>query len=248
MKYTYLLIDFLSVLVPFLFSFHPKFEFYRQWKTLFPAMFIAAALFIPFDIYFTYLHVWGFNPAYVSGYYICNLPVEELLFFLCIPYSCLFTYDCLTVLFSKDIPLKSVNIFTGILIGFCLLMVVMFHKHAYTFFAFALMGILLFTAQFVLKITWITKFYYTYAILLLPFLIVNGLLTGTGLKAPIVWYNNAENMNLRILTIPVEDFFYGMSLVLLNLLIFKLVSAKFYNDNISRQVIKYSENSNNKSE
>jgi len=248
MKYTYLLIDLLSVLVPFLFSFHPKFKFYRQWNALFPAMFISAALFIPFDIYFTYLRVWGFNPSYVSGYYISNLPVEELFFFFCIPYSCLFTYHCLGDLFNKDIPLKAVNIFTGILIGFCFLMVVVFHTHAYTFFAFALTGVLLFVTQFVIKIKRIIKFYYTYAILLLPFLIVNGLLTGTGLKAPIVWYNNAENMNLRILTIPIEDVFYGMSLVLLNLLIFNYYSAKFCNDNISRQVVKYSKNSNNKSE
>ncbi|CAN5243223.1 hypothetical protein BH09BAC6_BH09BAC6_00410 [soil metagenome] len=231
MKYTYLLIDLLSLLVPLLFSFHPKIKFYRQWRTLFLAIIVTSFLFIPFDIYFTYLKVWGFNPAYISGYYISNLPVEEILFFICIPYSCLFTYHCLSALFSKEIPGKAFNIFTGILIGFSLLMAVIFYNQAYTLFAFALTATSLCIAQFVAKVKWLPRFYCTYAILLLPFLIVNGLLTGTGLKAPIVWYNNTENMNLRILTIPVEDVFYGLALILLNLLIFKTINQKHYYHN-----------------
>ena len=244
MKYTYLLIDLLSVLIPFLFSFHPKFKFYRQWNALFPAMFISAALFIPFDIYFTYLGVWGFNPSYVIGYYISNLPVEEVLFFFCIPYSCLFTYNCLSVLFRKEVPVKAVNLFTAILIGSCVLLAAMFHRHDYTVFAFSILAILLFTAQFIIKVSWLSKFYFTYLILLIPFLIVNGLLTGTGLKAPIVWYNNTQNMSLRILTIPVEDIFYGMALILINLLLFKALNHKFYNKNKSiRAVLKSPVNS-----
>ena len=245
MKYTYLLIDMLSLLVPFLFSFHPKLKFYRHWKTLFPAILITAVLFVPFDIYFTKLKVWGFNPAFVSGVYISNLPVEELLFFLCIPYSCLFTFHCLSPLFDKAIPVRIINIVTATMIGSAMLMVAMFHDHAYTAFAFALTAVLLFAAQFVLKVKWLTKFYYTYSILLIPFLIVNGLLTGTGLAAPVVWYNNAENMNLRILTIPLEDVFYGMALILFNLLVFKTLDEKLYEQRKTlRTVLKYPEITN----
>lgn len=249
MKYTYLLIDILSFLVPFLFSFHPKLKFYRHWNTLFPAILITGVLFVPFDIYFTKLKVWGFNPAYVSGYYFSNLPVEELLFFLCIPYSCLFTYHCLSPLFDKTIPARIVNSCTAAMIGCALLMVVMFHHDGYTVFTFALTAILLFAAQFVMKVKWLTKFYYTYGILLLPFLIVNGLLTGTGLAAPIVWYSNTENMNFRILTIPVEDVFYGMALILLNLLIFKTLNQKIYKQRRTmRAVLKYTKTLNHISE
>jgi lycopene cyclase domain-containing protein len=43
--------------------------------------------------------------------------------------------------------------------------------------------------------------------------IVNGILT----SKPVVVYNNLENMNIRIGTIPVEDFFYNMTLLLMNI-------------------------------
>jgi lycopene cyclase domain-containing protein len=234
MKFTYLLIDLGAFIVPFLFSFHPKLKFNKKWGALFPAIIFSAIFFIPFDMYFTKLKVWGFNPIYISGYHIGNLPVEELLFFICIPYSCIFTYYCLSPIFI-DTPAKLTNIFTGLLIGISAFLLLIFRSHAYTLFAFILIATLLFAAQFIFKVNWLTKFYYTYAILLLPFLIVNGLLTGTGLSEPIVWYNNAENMNLRILTIPVEDIFYGMGLILLNLMIFQKLNKTFFNNNKSKR-------------
>ena len=79
-----------------------------------------------------------------------------------------------------------------------------------------------------LKSGWLSKFYITYLLLLLPFLIVNGLLTGTGLAGPVVWYSPAHIIGPRILTIPIEDVFYGMDLILLNVMIYSGLSARYY--------------------
>ena len=64
-------------------------------------------------------------------------------------------------------------------------------------------------------------FYRAYGILLIPFLITNGLLTGSFIEDQVVWYNDNYNLGIRILTIPVEDVFYGMLLILLNIIIYE---------------------------
>jgi lycopene cyclase domain-containing protein len=66
-----------------------------------------------------------------------------------------------------------------------------------------------------------------YPILLIPFFIVNGILTGSGLPQPIVWYNNAENIGIRLWTIPVEDIFYGFELMFINVYLYEMLQNKF---------------------
>jgi lycopene cyclase domain-containing protein len=53
----------------------------------------------------------------------------------------------------------------------------------------------------------------SFLVCLLPFLIVNGLLTGAATTLPVVWYNPAEFSGWRIITIPVEDLFYNFDLL-----------------------------------
>jgi lycopene cyclase domain-containing protein len=81
--------------------------------------------------------------------------------------------------------------------------------------------------KFVLKIDWFGKAVTVYAILLIPFLMVNGILTGTGIEGAVVNYNPSENLGIRILTIPVEDAFYGFEMILLNIYLFKWFEEKF---------------------
>jgi lycopene cyclase domain-containing protein len=239
MKFTYLLIDLFTIIVPLIFSFHPKLNFYKYWKSFFSAALISTLIFIPWDIYFTYLKVWGFNPAYLSGLYFCNLPLEEVLFFFCIPYSCVFTYHCITTLIKKRLSTKTVNIITLVLVCLSIGMAVLFINHSYTLYTFTFLVGLLMAAQFLFRVNWLSKFYMVYAILLIPFLIVNGLLTGTGLHQPIVWYNNTQTMVLRIFTIPVEDVFYGMDLILLNVLLFTFFNRIFFDHLKSSRIKKH---------
>jgi lycopene cyclase domain-containing protein len=219
MKYTYLLIDLCVVLVPLIFSFHSGIRFYRNWKSLIPALIIAGWLFAMWDSYFTFLGVWGFNKRYITGIMFGNLPIEEVLFFICIPFACMFTYYCLKKNIKVSLSQKSAG-WINIPVALILISLAIFYRgHLYTFYTFIFLALLIAFANFVLQVDWLIRFYCIYIILLVPFFIVNGLLTGTGLAEPVVWYNQKQMIGLRLLTIPIEDFFYGMALILLNLLI-----------------------------
>ena len=226
MKYTYLLIDFFTIVVPFLFSFHPKLNFYKTWKAFFPAVLITGFVFILWDIYFTALGVWGFNKQYLVDISIGNLPLEEVLFFFCIPYACVFTYHCLDLFLDKTLSKRTENIVTNVLIVIFAATGVLSFNKIYPMVTFISLSALLALSKYYLKINWLGKFYVIYGVLLFPFLIVNGLLTGTCLDNPVVWYNPAQIFGLRILTIPVEDVFYGMALILMNLLIYKFLKNR----------------------
>ena len=221
MKYTYLLINFFAVIVPFIFSFHPRIRFNKTWKAFFPSVIICSVIFLIWDYYFTAWGVWGFNEDYLTGIYILNLPLEEILFFICIPYACVFTYHTLNIYFGKPILLKFKNYNSYILIIILLFTGIVNISKLYTSVTFISLVILLIVTLFFIRFEKLGNFYLIYVILLIPFFIINGMLTGTGPDNPVVWYNNSENLGIRLLTIPVEDIFYGMELILLNVLLYE---------------------------
>lgn len=217
MRYTYLLINIFSILIPFIFSFHPRIRFSKHFKAFIFSNIITAIVFIVWDIGFTYKGVWGFNEKYLLGPHLFNIPLEEVMFFICIPFACIFTYHSLNRFFKLKWRERSEKVFTIVFITLLIGLGLFNLDRSYTATTFISTGILLAVFKFIFRIEWLSKFYSSYLILLIPFFIVNGLLTGTGLQEPVVWYDNMENLGIRILTIPVEDIFYGMELIMLNL-------------------------------
>lgn len=232
MKSLYLLVDFFTVIVPLIFSFHPKIKFHKTWGQFFIAATIVGIIFIIWDSIFTGLGVWNFNPKYVSGIYFFRLPIEEILFFICIPFSCVFTFFCLDKFYNLAWNRKTENIFCILFSLTLLILGIIFIDKLYTSVTFISTALLSLILQFVFKVDFFGKAVTVYAILLIPFFIVNGILTGTGLEEPVVRYNPAENLNIRILTIPIEDAFYGFEMILLNLFIYlKLTKGIKINSN-----------------
>jgi lycopene cyclase domain-containing protein len=213
--YTYLLVDFFCIIFPFLFSFHPKLQFYRQWRFFLLPCLLTAAFFLAWDALFTYLGVWSFNPAYVLGLYLWGMPLEEYLFFFCIPYACVFSYHCFSLLFQFDrfrVPVRIFYLFLAVI----LLSVALLHlERLYTSVTFILCsGLLLLLLS--RRVTFLPAFFFCFLFILVPFILSNGVLTGSFFGRTVVRYNGAHNLGIRILTIPFEDTFYGMLLLLLN--------------------------------
>ncbi|MGN6397240.1 MAG: lycopene cyclase domain-containing protein [Mucilaginibacter sp.] len=224
-RQTYLLIDLLSVLVPVIASFHPSSRLYRRWYALLPAIGVTTVGYCVWDAWFTHKGVWGFNRAYLLGIYIWNLPVEEVLFFVCIPYACVFTFDSASKLFPIERATSRMKFFNYFLVAALAGLAIIYYPNYYSVTAFTIPAVIILMAT-IKEVQWMRRFYLVYGVLMIPFMIVNGLLTGTGLRAPIVWYNPGEIIGLRILTIPIEDVFYGMGLILINVWIYQGILHK----------------------
>lgn len=217
MKATYLLINFLTVLFPVILSFDKRVRFYRNWKYIFPGLFITGLLFLLWDYLFTVYGVWSFNPDYVIGIYILDLPLEEILFFVTVPFACIFIYECLNYYIRKDLLKRISFIISYSLLIMSAFLVIAYYDRVYTLITFGLLAGVLIIAEFVFKSSFLSRFYLAYLVSLIPFYIVNGILT----SIPVVMYNDAENMGFRAGTIPFEDHFYSMSMLLINILLFE---------------------------
>jgi lycopene cyclase domain-containing protein len=200
------------VLFPVLLSFDKRVRFYKSWRFIWPGMAITGFIFLFWDVLFTVKGVWNFNAERIIGLNLMELPLEEILFFLTVPFACLFIYACLNYYIKWQISDRWTRIITNLLMVFSLVTAVYYHDRLYTLVTFSLLFILLVVLQYGFKVKWLNRFYLTYLVALIPFYVVNGLLT----SIPVVLYNNLENVTLRIGTIPLEDHFYCMAMLLMN--------------------------------
>jgi len=215
----YSILLFCTFLVPFTLSFDNKLQFYKQWKYLSPSIIIVAFFYIVSDIYFTKHGIWGFNPRYHSSIVIYRLPIEEWLFFIVIPYASIFLHDSILLYFSNTHLSHNFSKYLSIGLLLISIILVLFNlEKAYTAYIFSLV-ILVVIFTFFDKTNVISSFYCTFLLILVPFLIVNAILTGSFIDEPIVWYDNSENLGIRFFTIPFEDFGYAFSLILFNLVL-----------------------------
>ena len=227
MNALYLWLNIGSIAVPLLYSFHPKLQLYKKFHWLLLSLMLTMGVFIPWDVIFTINGVWGFNSDYFLGVEILSLPFEEWLFFICIPFACVFTHYAVLLYFPnlklKKVTTKAISI-SLVLILFVLALVN--YDKWYTLVNFSL----------AITLTWLVykynpqllqHFLLTFLVMLIPFFIVNGVLTGSWIDNQVVWYNDAENLGIRMGTIPIEDSIYAYSMILMNLFLFEYLCSIF---------------------
>jgi lycopene cyclase domain-containing protein len=221
-KYTYLIINVLTILFPVILSFDKRVAFAKSWRFIWPGMAITGLLFLFWDVLFTIHGVWSFNNKYIIGLKFFGLPLEEILFFLTVPFACIFIYACLNHYVKWQLSAAFARIISNLLIGISVTLLVLNYNHLYTAVTFGLLAVLLVLLVYYFKSGWLNRFYMAYIVSLIPFYIVNGLLT----SIPVVLYNNDQNMGIRVSTIPFEDHFYSMALLLMNLGLFEYFKSR----------------------
>jgi lycopene cyclase domain-containing protein len=148
-EYFYFFLLFITIVFPFLASFEYRIRYFQKWKKLFTGTLFMMLIFIPWDIFFSYNDIWNFNDSFTIGIDIFKLPIEEWLFFICIPFSCVFIYESLAYFFplKNSFPyIEKITIFFSI---FLLIFGCVFYDQLYTnvCFSFASFGLVILSFQ-----------------------------------------------------------------------------------------------------
>ena len=214
----------LSFAGPFALSFDKKVSFYKEWSFVFIATLIVALPFLIWDELFTQWGVWGFNADYLLKIYIGRLPLEEVLFFIVIPYNFIFLLKVVQAYFPNRNKKRIAPVFAFIFTATSGLWMLLYGANYYTFLAAFLSAALTILLR---NRKWYQDFMWTYLLCLIPFFIVNGILTGAFTDAPIVWYSEKHIIGWRMISIPFEDLYYNYALLLpLTWLYFSLKNRK----------------------
>ncbi|NNE28774.1 MAG: lycopene cyclase domain-containing protein [Saprospiraceae bacterium] len=197
----------------FVLSFDKKVHYYTHWRSLVPGIILIALWFILWDVLFTLKGVWGFNPGYYGSISLFGLPIEECLFFIVVPFCCYFLFACLNAYLPTDKLIdwdKRISLGLG---GIFILLGIVHLAKAYTGATFLLTGMFMIWHYYSFPNQVRTRLYRAYALCLIPFLLVDGSLTGLFTDQPVVLYNPEEFLKIRIGSIPIEDAVYGFLLV-----------------------------------
>ena len=215
----YLIINLLIIIFPLILSFDKKVGYYKNIGTVIFSILVVGLIYIVWDIIAVSRGDWSFNLDFVNGIYVLNLPLEEILFFITVPYSCIFIYEVIKSYFGKKKLIINYTLIKAVIIIFTGL-AIYFSRQYYTF------TVLLFSAVFLLlaltfyrSILHSKTYWLTILVSYIPFFIVNYLLT----SLPVVEYNEKAIWGIRIITIPVEDFLYSYSLISLWLMVYLII-------------------------
>lgn len=223
--YTYLIINFFIIIFPLIFSFESRLSFYKKWKRVLLAALPVSLFFILWDMIATARGHWAFNPNYVTGIKIANLPIEEVLFFITVPYSCLFLYELINYTYAillkkkaiKVIPLQlnsaSLHLVSCIpFLASCLLFLVsiLLLINGKEYSGFVLLLTLVITFLLIKSKELAKKKYWLWmGLMTILFFMTNLFITGL----PVVTYGSEFITNIRMITIPIEDALYNWCLL-----------------------------------
>ena len=208
----YLFLNIAVITVPLLFSFESKIKFYSKWRSILPSIFFIGVVYIGWDILSLRSRVWHFNENYTSDISVFGLPLEEVLFFITVPYACIFLYESLDFYLRRKINVEQ---FGGkqtvipVIIVVSVIAAAIFSDQAYTFWALISLAVFFLISYFFHRELLRSKVYWIFAaVSFIPFLAVNYVLT----SVPVVLYNDNAIWGVRFLTIPLEDFIYSFSM------------------------------------
>lgn len=222
MNYTYLLINLVLLLLPVLLFSIKELKFAANSKFIILAVLINVFAFSVPTEFLTQFKVIVFNPLYLSGMTLWELPVEELLFSLALPLAGIAIYTFLNTRYPDNSADKYSLAVSNIMLGICIAMLYFGHKKLYTVFTFSILLVFILYIEYVSKIRFMYRFYRAYLVSLIPFYLAFGFLT----SLPVIQYNISETLNFSLVHIPFETHFYFMGMLLLSIFLYEVFKSR----------------------
>ena len=218
----YLILDLLIIAFPLLFSFKWKFKYYKFFKPLAASILIVGISFIIWDAIATYRLDWGFNKEFLIGIKFFGLPLEEILFFVVVPFACIFIYENLAY-FVKDRKIAFNKWFYIAIAAVFIIAGLLFRNQDYTILAMFSCALFFILAPTLMPSMLQSRNFWFYIVIsFIPFIIFNYFLTSlivVWYKPDAIWGGNGA-WNGRFFTIPFEDFFYNFSMLSFYLIVY----------------------------
>lgn len=222
MKAEYLLLNLLIIAGPLALSFDSNVRYVRFWAKALASAVIVMIPFIVWDSAVSGVH-WYFSDLYTLNIRLLGLPPGEYLFFITVPFSCLFIWQILVTKRRAregrtDLPQK-------ILAGLFIVSALLFFRAGRTYTGLVLAALSVTCVLDVLSgvrllSRRVTGIYLSIVTGLM--LVFNGYLTAR----PVVLYNSGYFLGIRVFTIPVEDFGYGFALILVCTIVFEVLKRR----------------------
>lgn len=207
----YLIINIIIIFFPLVLSFDRKVQFYTKAKHLIMPYIVVSGLYLLWDVNASMRGDWSFNPLYVSSVKLFGLPPGEWLFFFTVPYACIFLYEVFNAYFTQ----RRINIHRAvfIIIGVLLFTAGLFSLgRDYTSTVLMVGGVTMIVGGFCFIRTMRNSNFWLYmGFSMILFFIFNYMLT----SIPVVIYSTQAITNIRVLTIPIEDFLYNIAFLTL---------------------------------
>lgn len=224
MKFEYLFFNIIVFIGPFIVTRLNRYKNYMRKRQAWSAIIMVMIPYIVWDSLVTHSH-WWFNEKYTLNVRIFNLPVGELLFFITVPFACLLVWEAIKHRVLERIFIRKIGIYLFLYMLVPVGIFIFLKGKEYTGLVLIAIGLSAFL-DYSLRTNLFTKrnTYLFLGVLTGLILIFNGYLTAR----PVVLYGIDYQIGLRIITIPIEDFGYGYSLMLFCIIIYeKFLGVKF---------------------
>lgn len=205
----YLLIDLAALIIALFFSFRPRASFRKEWKWLLPSIGVVAIPTLLVNAQLIRIGAWGYNQDHILGQFVYLLPIEEILYYLCVPYLAMLGYYFCRYYFPGTQLKYSGRIIAGVSAALCLIIAAAYLDHLFTLISF--LGVSIFLAFcFLRRPFWLGHLIISFSVFSIAFILYNSTLGELNLIFPIFKYEAAETMDVFVNNMPIECLPYSL--------------------------------------